>query len=105
MVHRIFFSQFIDQPSAHRLVPRRADLWAAFSKPFLLLQLNPLPRRVPQHHVKTTGRIIRMKHSRKSLVPVKKIVLFCQPLYLIPHPSWQTVWVSYNTSEFSSVSG
>ena len=47
----IAHSQRLDAPLPLGLVARLGDFGAAGGEEFLFLELDPLPRRIPQHHV------------------------------------------------------
>ena len=70
-----------DHALARRRVGRVRDLRAAFREPLLLLELHPLPRRIPQHAVETAD-TAALKHLRKRQMPVKELVLPREPLDL-----------------------
>jgi hypothetical protein len=51
------------------LVRRGGDVMVAGREEFFLLELDPFPRRVPEHHVETTA----LEHLRELKPPMKEV--------------------------------
>src|SRR3989442_4088985 len=81
-----------------------SNIGTARSKPFFFLNLDTLPRRIPQHHIKPSRPasllILRYlticwysEHIREGQVPVKELILFSQAYNLVFHPIRDAVGV------------
>src|SRR5262245_53903897 len=83
---RVFLAQRFDHPSACRCIRRIGNLRSPRGEPFLLLQLDAVPWRIPQHYIKPAIPfrllILRLfitywhaEHIRECQMPVEELIL------------------------------
>ena len=70
-IRRGIVSSCIDQLLPSRFIWSVCDLWVPRGKELLLLNLHPLPRRIPQDHIEPAVH----EHVWKRQVPVEETVL------------------------------
>src|SRR6266702_3266473 len=95
--HWVFVNEIRNHAPTLSSVSGFGNIWIARGKPLFFLNLDFLPRRIPQHYIKSPRpprllilwHLILSRHpenTRKSQVPVKELVLLSQAYDLIAHP-------------------